>query len=80
MAANPIQVTPHVRVKLKERLVELGYGGRYDLMTAVEQGDFEELILIRRAIEAYVLAEEEARRSKGNMKNIFERLESKYKP
>jgi hypothetical protein len=78
MQRDVIAVTPHVRERLKNKLVELGYGHRQDLMLAVDRGDFEELQALRSSIDAHMLAVEAAIIAKKNMKTVFGDLGSKY--
>lgn len=73
-----VVVTPHVRERLKKRLIELGYGQRDTLMLAVEQGSFDELQALRSSIDAHMLAVEAAIIAKKNMKTVFDNLGSKY--
>ncbi|MDE0723313.1 MAG: hypothetical protein OSB62_01270 [Alphaproteobacteria bacterium] len=78
MEREVVVVTPHVRERLKRRLIELGYGQRDTLMLAVEQGSFEELQALRSSIDTHILAVEAAIIAKKNMKTVFDDLGSKY--
>ncbi|MEC9292214.1 MAG: hypothetical protein VX730_07435 [Pseudomonadota bacterium] len=77
MSESKIVMTPRVRERLKSRLIELGYGARHDLMSAIDHGNWEELNELRRSIEAHVLAADAARIAKQSMKQVFEKLETK---
>lgn len=71
-------VTPTVRVQLKNRLIELGYGKREDLLHAVDTGSFEVLQTLRQTVEDCVLAEEQLRRKKKRMKDLFDQIEADF--